>query len=155
MTTPKAGDKAPEFKLPTDSGNEISLAALEGKKVVLYFYPKDDTPGCTAEACDFRDNLERLAARGAVVVGISKDSPQKHDRFKDKYNLNFTLAADEKGEVCSKYGVIKEKSLYGRKYMGIERSTFLIDEAGRIAKVWRNIKVKGHITDIISTLEAA
>ena len=158
MTVLSAGDKAPDFTLPADTGNEISLSALKGKKVVLYFYPKDDTPGCTKEACDFRDNLAAFNKLGAQVIGISKDSPAKHDKFKAKFALNFPLASDEEGTVCESYGVWTEKSMYGRKYMGIERATFLIGEDGKILKTWRNVKVPGHVDEIaeaIRTLKAA
>ncbi|PJB72455.1 MAG: thioredoxin-dependent thiol peroxidase [Alphaproteobacteria bacterium CG_4_9_14_3_um_filter_47_13] len=145
----KVGDPAPDFTLPADHNHEISLAALKGKKVVLYFYPKDDTPGCTKESCDFRDNMILFSQQDIQIIGISKDSAQKHDKFKEKYNLNFPLVSDESGDVCKKYGVWVEKSMYGRKYMGIDRSTFLIDEEGKILEIWRNVKVSGHVETVM------
>ena len=147
------GDSAPDFTMPTDGGGTVSLAALRGRPVVLYFYPKDDTPGCTTEACDFRDKLPDFSALDAAVIGVSKDSVARHDRFKAKHGLTFTLAADETGEVCERYGVWIEKSLYGRKYMGIDRATFLIDKAGTIRGVWRKVKVKGHAEAVLAALE--
>src|SRR5262249_10536306 len=128
----KPGDKAPDFTMPTDGGGTVSLAGLRGKTVVLYFYPKDDTSGCTKEACGFRDALPDFSKTGATVIGVSKDGIKAHDKFKAKYQLPFTLASDETGSVCEAYGVWVEKSMYGRKYMGIERKTFLIDKTGVI-----------------------
>lgn len=148
----KEGLTAPDFSLETDSNQRISLSDFKGKKVVVYFYPKDDTPGCTTEACDFRDNTQRLTALNVVVLGISKDSVAKHLKFKDKHNLPFILASDEEGRVCDLYGVFKEKSMYGKTFLGIERSTFLINEDGIISKIWRKVKVKGHIEEIIKTI---
>ncbi len=149
-----AGDKAPDFKLPTDGGGDISLSALKGKTTVLYFYPKDDTSGCTKEAMGFRDALAAFGKAGAAVVGVSKDSVAKHDRFKVKYELNFPLVSDEAGTLCEAYGVWVEKSMYGRKYMGIERSTFLIDGDGRIARVWRKVKIPGHVDEVLAAAKA-
>jgi peroxiredoxin Q/BCP len=149
-----AGDKAPAFTLPTDGGGTVSLAKLKGKKVILYFYPKDDTPGCTKEACSFRDNLPKFTKADAVVIGVSKDSVKRHDNFKAKYKLPFTLAADEDGTVCEAYGVWVEKSLYGRKYMGIERATFLIDEKGVVRQVWHKVKVDGHAEEVLAAAKA-
>jgi peroxiredoxin Q/BCP len=149
-----AGDKAPAFTLPTDGGGTISLAKLKGKKVILYFYPKDDTPGCTKEACSFRDNLPKFTKTDAVVIGVSKDSVKRHDNFKTKYKLPFTLAADEDGAVCEAYGVWVEKALYGRKYMGIERATFLIDQKGVVRRVWRKVKVDGHAEEVLAAAKA-
>lgn len=143
-----AGDKAPDFTLPADGGGTVSLKDLRGRKVVLYFYPKDDTPGCTTEACGFRDAMPDFSKLGVEVVGLSRDSVKRHDNFKAKYELPFTLASDEDGAVCEAYGVWVEKINYGRKYMGIERSTFLIDEQGRIARAWRKVKVKGHVDEV-------
>ena len=143
------GDKAPDFTLPTDGGGEVSLKKLKGRKIVLYFYPKDDTPGCTTEACGFRDLMPDFSKAGAEIVGISRDSVKRHDNFKAKYDLPFTLASDEDGTVCEAYGVWVEKVNYGRKYMGIERSTFLIDENGRIAGIWRKVRVKGHVEAVL------
>ena len=146
------GDKAPDFSLPTDGGGTASLKALMGRKLVLYFYPKDDTPGCTTEAGVFRDALPDFSKTGAEIIGVSKDSVARHDKFKAKYDLPFTLVADEDGTLCEAYGVWQEKKNYGKTYMGIVRSTFLIDEKGVIAAVWRNLRVKGHVEKV---LEAA
>jgi peroxiredoxin Q/BCP len=143
------GDKAPDFSLPTDGGGTVSLKSLKGKKVVLYFYPKDDTPGCTTEACGFRDALPDFSETDAEIIGVSKDSVARHDKFKAKYELPFTLIADEDGTLCEAYGVWQEKKNYGKTYMGIVRSTFLIDEKGRIAAVWRNLRVKGHVEKVL------
>lgn len=148
MSELKIGDKAPAFTLPTDGGGKISLSDFKGEKVVLYFYPKDDTPGCTQESCEFRDAIADFAGVGARIIGISKDSPGSHDKFKEKYGLNFPLASDQNGDVCENYGVWKEKSMYGKKYMGIERSTFLIDENGKIAHIWRKVSVNGHVEEV-------
>ncbi len=153
MTTPAVGTAAPAFTMPTDSGGEISLAALKGKKVVLYFYPKDDTSGCTKEACAFRDALPDFTGIDAVVIGVSKDSAASHDKFKKKYELTFPLASDTSG-VCEAYGVWVEKSMYGKKYMGIERATFLIDASGKIAKVWNKVKVDGHAAEVLAAAKA-
>jgi thioredoxin-dependent peroxiredoxin len=148
------GDKAPSFSLPTDGGGEISLKDLKGKTVVLYFYPKDDTSGCTAEACAFRDALPDFSKVEAEVIGVSRDPVKKHDKFKEKYDLTFPLASDEDGEVCEAYGTWVEKSMYGRKYMGIERSTFLIDGKGVIRNVWRKVKVPGHAEEVLKAARA-
>ncbi len=145
------GDTAPDFTLPADGGDEISLAKLRGKKVVLYFYPKDDTPGCTKEACGFRDALPDFSTVDAEIIGISKDSVAKHDKFKSKYDLPFRLVSDENGKIVEAYGSWVEKSMYGRKYMGIDRSTFLIDETGKIRQIWRKVKVTGHVDDVLET----
>jgi peroxiredoxin Q/BCP len=148
------GSKAPDFNLPTDGGGKISLSSLKGKKVVLYFYPKDDTPGCTTESCAFRDNLKDFNKMNVTVIGLSKDSPESHDKFKKKYELNFPLASDTDGKVCDAYGVWKEKSMYGKTFMGIDRSTFLIDEQGKIAAIWRKVKVDGHVDEVKEALAA-
>ena len=148
------GDKAPDFTLPTDGGGSVTLSKLRGKKVVLYFYPKDDTSGCTAEACGFRDAFPDYGGTGAVVIGISKDSVASHDKFKKKHALPFILASDTAGDVCEKYGVWVEKSMYGRKYMGIERSTFLIDEKGVLRQEWRKVKVPGHVDEVLKAVKA-
>ncbi|MCD8493976.1 MAG: thioredoxin-dependent thiol peroxidase [Alphaproteobacteria bacterium] len=153
MKTLAIGDTAPDFILPGDGGNDISLSAYRGRKVVLYFYPKDDTSGCTAQACAFRDQLPDFDGLNASVIGLSKDSVKKHDKFKEKYDLNFPLASDEEGKICESYGVWVEKSMYGRKYMGIERSTFLIDENGKIMALWRKVKVPGHAEEIRKILK--
>ena len=147
------GDKAPDFTLPTDGDRQITLSSLQGQKVVVYFYPKDDTPGCTKESCAFNDALPDFEKLGTTIIGISKDSVKKHDKFKDKYGLKFTLASDENGNVCESYGVFKEKSMYGKTFMGIERSTFIIDEVGNIAAIWRKVKVPGHIEEVQSQIE--
>jgi len=138
------GEIAPGFTLKSDSGESISLSDFLGKKVVLYFYPKDGTPGCTQEAKEFRDLAQEFEKEKAVVIGISKDSVQSHQRFKQNNNLPFTLLSDPEGKVLEAYGVWKERSLYGRTFLGTERSTFLIDEEGRVVKVYRNVKPKGH-----------
>lgn len=152
--TIEAGANAPDFTLPTDGGSSVTLSALKGRTVILYFYPKDDTSGCTAEACAFQEALPDFSGAGAVVIGVSKDSPSRHDKFKAKYSLGFTLASDEEGRVCEAYGVWVEKSMYGRKYFGIERSTFLIDGQGRIARVWRKVKVAGHAAEVLAAARA-
>ncbi len=152
MTGLECGDKAPDFSLLTDGKKEISLQSLKGCPVILYFYPKDDTPGCTAESCDFRDNMRAFDKIGAQVVGISKDSVARHEKFKAKYGLSFPLASDEDGKVCLLYGVWIEKSMYGKKYMGIDRSTFLIDEKGIIRNIWRKVKVSGHVDEVLKAL---
>ncbi len=146
------GDRAPEFGLSADDGRRLSLKDFHGKKVVLYFYPKDDTPGCTKEACSFRDNLARVTSKGAVVLGVSRDDSQSHVKFKDKYHLNFPLLSDDDGRVTEAYGVWKKKNLYGREYFGIERTTFLIDEDGRVAKIWPRVKVEGHTDEVLAAL---
>ena len=143
------GDKAPDFLIPTDGGNIISLKDLRGNKVILYFYPKDMTPGCTTEACGFRDAYPDFAIIDAKIIGVSKDSVERHNKFKDKYELPFILASDEEGEVCKAYGVWQEKKNYGKTYMGIVRSTFLINERSEIAAVWRNLRVKGHVQNVL------
>ncbi len=154
MSTLKTGDKAPDFTLPTDGDGEITLSSLKGQKVVLYFYPKDDTPGCTKESCSFNENLTKLNKINAQVIGVSKCSVKKHDKFKAKYDLKFPLASDENSDVCERYGVFKEKSMYGKTYMGIERSTFLIDENGKIEHAWYNVKVPGHVEAVMETIKA-
>ncbi len=150
----KVGDKAPAFALKTDGGGKVSLSGLKGQNVVLYFYPKDDTSGCTAEACGFRDNLPKFGKLDAVVLGVSRDSAESHDKFKTKHKLNFTLGADDTGKVTEEYGVWVEKSMYGRKYMGIERATFLIDGKGKIAAIWRKVKVPGHVEEVLKAVKA-
>lgn len=148
----KEGSKAPAFKLPGDDGKTHSLSDYKGKKVVLYFYPKDDTSGCTAEACDFRDNMKRIAKKDTVVIGVSKDPIKSHNKFKEKYDLNFLLLSDEDGKMLEKYGVWQEKSMYGRKYWGIARTTFIIDENGKIQKIFEKVKVKGHVDEVLENL---
>jgi len=146
------GEKAPDFTLPADDGRPVSLNGFRGKKVVLYFYPKDDTPGCTKEACSFRDNLARVTTKGAVVLGVSRDDAKSHVKFKDKYDLNFPLLSDVDGKVTTAYGVWKKKNMYGREYFGIERTTFLIDEGGKIARIWPKVKVEGHTDEVLAAL---
>jgi peroxiredoxin Q/BCP len=152
MTNLVIGDAAPSFSLPADSEQNINLADFRGKNVVLYFYPKDDTPGCTIEAQDFRDNIEKFNDLNTVIIGISKDSVKKHDKFKEKYSLPFALVSDEEVDACQKYGVWIEKSMYGRKYMGIDRATFLIDDKGAIKNIWRKVKVKDHVEEVLAAL---
>ena len=146
------GDPAPDFRLPADDGRTYSLKEFRGKKVVLYFYPKDDTSGCTREACSFRDSLARVTSKGAVVLGVSKDDLDSHARFRKKYELTFPLLSDTDGKVLNAYGVWKEKSAYGKTFMGVERTTFIIDEKGRIAKVFLRVKVDGHVDEVLEAL---
>lgn len=148
------GAAAPAFTLPSDSGRDISLSDYKGKKVILYFYPKDNTSGCTVEAKAFRDHLADFAALGYAVLGVSRDSVRKHCNFRDKNELNFPLLSDADEIVCNAYGVMKEKSMYGRKYMGIERSTFVIDEAGNLLKEYRNVKAATHVEALLKELQA-
>jgi thioredoxin-dependent peroxiredoxin len=148
------GDKAPDFTLPTDGNGTVALKAQRGKTVIVYFYPKDDTSGCTKEACGFRDAMPDFSRIDATIVGISKDSVRAHDKFKQKYALPFTLASDESGEVCEKYGVWVQKSMYGRKYMGIERTTVLIDGKGVIRGLWPKVKIDGHVDEVLAAAKA-
>ena len=148
----KEGQKAPAFRLPGDDGKVHSLKDYIGKKVVLYFYPKDDTSGCTKQACDFNDNMNRIKRKDTVVIGISKDSIKSHLKFKEKYGLNFLLLSDEELKTLEKYDVWKEKSMYGRKYMGVERTTFIIDENGKIKKIFEKVKVPGHVDEVLKNL---
>jgi len=152
MSQLQVGDKAPDFSLPDGAGGTVSLKDLKGKKVLLYFYPKDDTSGCTREACSFRDNMSRVKKKGAVVVGVSTDGVDSHRKFAEKYDLTFPLASDEKRELVNAYGVWKEKSMYGRKYMGTERTTFVIDEKGKITHIFPKVKVEGHMEEILAVL---
>ena len=145
----KIGATAPDFTAPTDGGGTVRLKDLRGKKVVLYFYPKDNTPGCTTESCDFRDAQAKFEAKDAVILGVSPDSVKSHDKFKEKFNLPFTLISDEDHKIAEAYGVWQEKSMYGRKYMGIQRSTFVIDEKGKIAAIYDKVKVTGHVADVL------
>jgi peroxiredoxin Q/BCP len=153
MNHPSEGDQAPHFELPTDGGGRFSLSDHRGKMVVLYFYPKDDTSGCTREAIEFSAKKPEFDALGAAIVGVSPDAPRLHDKFKDKHQLSVTLAADEEKEVAGAYDVWQEKSMYGRKYMGVDRSTFLIGRDGRIAKAWRSIKVPGHVDEVLRAVK--
>jgi peroxiredoxin Q/BCP len=150
---PDIGAPAPDFSAPDQDGVVRSLSEFRGRPLVLYFYPKDMTPGCTTEACDFRDNLARIARHGAAVVGISADSVARHRKFADKEGLSFPLLADEDRTIVEAYGVWKEKTLYGRKFMGIERTTYVVDADGRIAHVFEKVKVKGHVDAVIDVLE--
>jgi len=152
MEMPTEGEPAPDFRLPADDGKTYALRDLRGKKVLLYFYPKDDTPGCTKEACSFRDNLSRVRSKGAIVLGVSKDDLESHAKFREKYSLSFPLLSDPEGKVLSAYGVWKEKNLYGKTFMGIERTTFVIDEGGRIQKVFPRVKVDGHVDEVLAAL---
>lgn len=152
MSTLNIGDPAPDFTLPTGDGTTLSLKDLRGKKVVLYFYPKDNTPGCTKEACSFRDDIRKFERKGAVIIGVSADSLGSHRKFADKFDLPFTLVSDEKKSVINAYGVWKKKSLYGKTFLGIERSTFVIDEQGKIARIYRKVKVDGHSDEILAEL---
>jgi len=140
----ETGDRAPDFTLPADDGSEVTLADLRGQRVVLYFYPKDNTSGCTTQACELRDTLPRINEEGAVVLGVSPDPLASHVKFREKHQLNFPLLSDEDHRVAEAYGVWKEKSMYGRKFWGIERSTFIIDEEGIVRAAWRKVKAKGH-----------
>ena len=148
----KAGDKAPSFTLPSSDGSEVSLSDFKGKNVVLYFYPKDDTPGCTTEACSFRDDLSAFKRKGAVVLGISVDGIESHQKFAEKYSLSFPLLSDEGKKVVKAYGVWKEKNLYGRKYMGTERTTFIIDKRGIITHIFPKVHVDGHSKEVLDIL---
>ena len=148
------GDPAPDFTLSSDAGGDVTLSSLRGKKVVLYFYPKDDTPGCTTQACDLRDAMPRFEGLDAVVLGVSPDSVASHRKFRDKFGLNFPLLADEDHRVAEAYGVWKEKNNYGIKALGIVRSSFLIDERGRIAEEWRKVKAKEHADWVVERLGA-
>ncbi|MBA4549786.1 thioredoxin-dependent thiol peroxidase [Thermoactinomyces intermedius] len=145
----KEGDQAIDFTLEATNGETVSLSDFKGKNVVLFFYPKDQTPGCTREACDFRDAYQEFSDLNTVILGISKDSIASHQKFIEKQNLPFLLLSDPEGEVCEKYGVIKDKNMFGRKYKGIERSTFVIDKDGKIAKAYRKVKVADHVQEVL------
>jgi peroxiredoxin Q/BCP len=149
----ETGTKAPDFTLAADDGGKVKLSALAGKPVVLYFYPRDNTPGCTREACAFRDRKRELAKLGALVLGVSPDNVASHEKFRDKFKLNFPLLADADHKVAEKYGAWREKNLYGKKSMGIQRSTFLIDAAGKVARVWKKVNVDGHDEEVIAALK--
>lgn len=152
MASLEVGDEAPDFSLPTGDGSTLSLENLRGKKVVLYFYPKDNTSGCTKEACEFSEKSTALKRKGAVVVGVSADSASSHKKFAEKYDLSFPLVSDEKKQIIKSYGVWKKKSMYGREYMGIERTTFIIDEKGTIASIFPKVKVNGHVDEVLKAL---
>ena len=154
MTQPAIGDKAPDFSLPRDGGEMVKLSDFVGKKVVLYFYPKDDTPGCTKEAIGFTETVEDFATLDTIVLGVSKDSIKKHDKFVAKHDLKIALLSDEEGDVCERYGTWVEKSMYGKTYMGIERATYLIDADGNIAQAWRKVRVPGHVDAVLEAVRA-
>ena len=154
MAPPKIGNKAPDFTLPATGGEKLKLSSLRGGPVVLYFYPKDNTPGCTREGQDFRDRHADFAGHDATVLGVSRDSERTHENFKAKHGLPFALLADSDGKVCERYDVIKEKNMYGRKVHGIERSTFLIDADGKLVREWRKVKVPGHVDEVLDALQA-
>ena len=150
----QVGDRIPDFTLKDQKGEDFSISSVLGKRIlVIYFYPKDDTPGCTTEACSFRDDLPKFQKSGAEIIGISKDDPSSHDKFKAKYDLNFTLASDPDLKAIKAYDVWKEKNMYGKKTMGVERSTFLIDEDGKVAKEWRKVKVDGHADEVYEAVK--
>jgi len=148
------GNPAPDFTAPRDGGGTLTLSALKPQKVVLYFYPKDDTSGCTREALDFTAQAAAFAAAGAVVVGVSKDGAKQHDKFIAKHGLNVILASDADSDICETYGTWAEKSMYGKKYFGIERTTFLIDGEGRVARIWNKVKVPGHVDEVLAAAQA-
>jgi peroxiredoxin Q/BCP len=152
MAELKVGQKAPDFSVAADGGKKVKISDFKGKKVVLYFYPKDDTPGCTKEACAFRDGIAEIRKRGAVVLGVSPDDVESHKKFRDKFDLNFPLLADTGREMVESYGVWKEKSMYGRKYMGVERTTFIIDENGKISHIFPKVKVEQHYDEVLDAL---
>lgn len=154
MTMPETGEKAPPFSLPSDGGETISLQQYRGRPVVLYFYPKDDTPGCTIEACEFRDRWEDVMESGAIVLGVSPDPVDSHEKFKEKFDLPFPLLADTEHRAAEDYGVWGEKSMYGRKYLGVNRSTFIIDGEGRIARIFHKVKPRGHAAEVLEALNA-
>ncbi len=147
----KEGDAAPTFKVLTDSGEEFDLAQHRNEKIVLYFYPRADTPGCTVEACEFRDTAKKFVKKGVTVLGVSPDTTKAQAKFKDKFNLNFTLLADDSKEIANKYGVMKEKNMYGKKVMGVARTTFVI-ENGKIVKIFNNVKAEGHAAEVLQAL---
>ncbi|MGD1934988.1 MAG: thioredoxin-dependent thiol peroxidase [Candidatus Phaeomarinobacter sp.] len=148
------GKKAPAFSMPTDGEGKKALKDYKGQPLVLYFYPKDDTSGCTKQAIGFSEHLKAFNKAGADILGVSRDPVKKHDKFKDKHDLTITLGSDEEGKATEAYGVWVEKSMYGRKYMGIERSTFLIDGSGKIARIWRKVKVPGHVEEVLEAVKA-
>lgn len=153
MAHTEIGQEAPDFTLAASNGEQVSLHDFRGKNVVLYFYPKDNTPGCTKESCDFRDKMEEFTAKDTVILGISKDDLKSHDKFIQKYNLPFLLLSDTEAEVSTLYGVYKLKKNFGKEYMGIERSTFIIDKEGRLAKEYRKVKVDGHVDEALRYIE--
>lgn len=152
MTTTKIGNKAPDFRLPATGDKEIRLKDLRGQRVVLYFYPKDDTPGCTSEGHDFQEHLDDFEALDTLVLGVSRDSVGSHEKFREKQGYSFDLVSDPDEKACRAYDVIREKNMYGRKVMGVERSTFLIDETGTLRAEWRKVKVKGHVDEVLEAV---
>lgn len=154
MTKPAIGMKVKDFRLPATGDQTIRLSDLKGKNVVLYFYPRDNTPGCTMEGQDFRDNIRKFRARNTVVLGVSRDSIKSHEKFKDKQSFPFELLSDEEEKLCKQFDIIKEKNMYGKKVMGIERSTFLIDEKGVLREEWRKVKVDGHVDEVLEAIKA-
>jgi peroxiredoxin Q/BCP len=153
MSTPKAGTKIRDFSLPATGGKTVKLSDLKGSNVVLYFYPKDSTPGCTLEGQDFRDNIRKFKARNTVILGVSRDSAASHEKFKAAQKFPFDLLVDENEKLCRMFDVIKEKNMYGKKVMGIERSTFLIDDKGVLRKEWRKVKVAGHVDEVLAAVK--
>ncbi len=154
MTNPTVGDTAPDISLPRDGGDQVNLSDFSGKNVVVYFYPRDDTSGCTKEAIGFTENLDAFDALNTVILGVSKDSVKKHDKFAAKHDLKVALLSDEDGDVCERYSVWVEKQMYGKTYMGIERATFLIGADGKIAQVWRKVKVPGHVEAVLEAVRS-
>lgn len=152
--SPEIGKKAPNFNLPATGDKKLSLKDFKGKHLVIYFYPKDATPGCTTEGQNFRDSIKKFEKANCSILGVSRDSIKSHEKFKEKQSFPFDLLSDEKEEMCNAYDVIKLKKLYGREYMGIERSTFLIDANGKLQKEWRKVKVKGHVDEVLAEVEA-
>jgi peroxiredoxin Q/BCP len=153
MSELSVGDTVPDFLMPATGGIQVSAQKLAGKPYVIYFYPKDDTPGCTTEACDFTNSIAQFKSMNATIIGVSKDSIASHEKFAKKYNLNFPLASDTDGTVCNAFGVWVEKSMYGKKYMGIDRATFLMDAQGKIAGIWRKVKVADHVAEVTEALK--
>jgi len=153
MSKVSIGKKVPQFSLPATSDQTIKLSELKGKNIVIYFYPKDSTPGCTLEGQDFRDNIRKFSSRNTRILGVSRDSLSSHEKFKEKQKFNFDLISDEDEKLCAIFDVIKEKNMYGKKHMGIERSTFLIDENGILRNEWRKVKVKGHVEEVLEAVK--
>ena len=154
MNAINTGDTVPDFEIPATGEKTIRLSALKGKNVVIYFYPKDSTPGCTLEGQDFRDNIGEFSTRNTIILGVSRDSIKSHEKFKSKQAFPFDLLSDETEQLCELFDVIKEKNMYGKKVMGIERSTFLIDETGKLRNEWRKVKVKGHVNEVLEAVKS-
>ena len=153
MSKVSIGKKVPQFSLPATGNQTIKLSELKGKNIVIYFYPKDSTPGCTLEGQDFRDNIRKFSSRNTRILGVSRDSLSSHEKFKEKQKFNFDLISDEEEKLCALFDVIKEKNMYGKKFMGVERSTFLIDEKGVLRNEWRKVKVKGHVEEVLEAVK--